>query len=182
MEKKYYVFDEDWRHVEFTSYIELLGFLSICTNYRESSYNKDADMLAKYSKYFYYINQKQYWDYAVYDTGFNLLATKKLSKDIQVYYYSFNKMEYRARERAIHFRYKANFLRFRNGPVPATGKRCRRGYFRNPKTTQCIKDSRLHTEYTRDKRKHLPTTWEDIHRSNYFIKSWKNRKAKRQWM
>ena len=182
MEKKYYVFDRNWRHVEFDTYQELLGFLSICDNYRPSYYSKDEELVAKYSKYFYYINKKQYWDYDVYNAEFNLLITEKLSRDVLNYGYFRSKREHRSIRTWIHFRYKANYLGFRNGPVPTTGKRRYVSCFNSPRTMQCIRDSKLYPEYTRGKRKYLPTDWDDIYRSDLRCKSWKNRKVKRQWM
>ena len=176
MEKKYYVFDRNWRHVEFDTYTELLGFLSICDNYRDCYRDPDDALVAKYSRHFYYIDKKQYWDYDVYNAEFNLLTTKKLRGDIRNYGYYRNKQEYRDRGDSWWWRYYGmNYLGFRNGPVPKTGQRKFSSYYRAPLTMCCIRDNDLHPEHTRGKRKYLPTIWDDIDRSDYRMKSWKKR-------
>lgn len=183
MEKKYYVFDRNWRHVEFTTYTELLGFLNICDNYRDTYCSLDEELVAKYSKYFYYIDKKQYWDYDVYNEEFNLLTTKKLRKDTTNFRYSRNKQEYRSHRPWWRRQYWINYLGFRNGPIPKTGKpRYVLSSDSGPRTMQCIRDAALYPEYTRGKRKYLPTIWETGDRSDYRMKSWKKRKVKRQWM
>ena len=183
MEKAYYVFDRNNRHVEFDTYTDLLGFLSICDNYRDCYHDPDEVFVAKYSKYFYYIDKKQYWDYDVYNAEFNRLITKKLRRDIRNYGYLRNKQEYRHRGDTWWWRYYGiNYLGFRNGPIPKTGKPRYMQCDNSPRTMQCIRDAALYPEYTRGRRKHLPTIWETGGRSDYRMKSWKKRKVKSQWM
>ena len=183
MEKKYYIFDRNWRHVEFDTYTDLLGFLSICDNYRDCYRDPADDLVAKYNSYFYYIDKKQYWDYDVYNAEFNLLTTKKLRGDVRNYGYLHNKQEYRNRSNTWWLRYYGiNYLGFRNGPIPKTGKPRYLQCDNSPRTMQCIKDAALYPEYTLGRRKHLPTIWETGDRSDYRMKSWKKRKVKRQWM
>ena len=180
MEKKYYVFDKAYRHVEFDSYDELLGFLSTQPAYNWCYYI-DKDLYEYTHKdYFLYI-KKECW-YDVYNGDLDLIPNERLCKDIRLYTRRENKAKYRARENWIHFSYKANYLGFRNGPVPTTGKWGYMHCYSSPKTMQCIRDSKLYPEYTRGKRKYLPTAWDDVHRSDLRCRSWKNRKVRRQWM
>ena len=183
MEKKYYVFDRNWRHVEFDSYTELLGFLSICDNYR-SWYSVDDEAVAKYSKYFYYIDKKQYWDYEVFNDSFNRIDTKKLKREVADYISLRRKQEYRRRDNPWWwYYYGMNYLGFRNGPIPRTGNHSRlHKSYRRPKTMSEIRANNGEKDFVRGKRKYLPTTWDDVRRANLRSKSWKNRKVKRQWM
>lgn len=75
---------------------------------------------------------------------------------------------------------------YRCGPVPNT--RCWRGgkhYYRHPQTTNEFKKNTDpdYKQYVRAKRRHLPTTWDDIRISSNDDRSWKNcTKKKKQWM
>lgn len=62
--------------------------------------------------------------------------------------------------------------KFRDGPVPRTGKRKNswRGGMRYPKTKQELSQE----EVTRAKRKYLPTTWDDIWRDSE--RNWKSQR------
>ncbi len=72
---------------------------------------------------------------------------------------------------------------YRCGPVPSTGHRWGKRCYRRPQTTN---EYKLNTDpeyknYTRGKRRHLPTAWDDI--SLTYSKSWKDcTKKKKQWM
>ena len=72
---------------------------------------------------------------------------------------------------------------FRNGPIPGTGGYGNGSWYRRPKTTQETKMNCAHTEYTRGKRRNLVTWWDDVPRSDSFIKhSWKKQRKRKQWM
>lgn len=65
---------------------------------------------------------------------------------------------------------------FRQAPVPRTGKRNWRSYYRSPKTFQERKELANAEEYgikVRGRRKHLPTNYDDIPHSDHGIKCWK---------
>ena len=56
-------------------------------------------------------------------------------------------------------------------------------YYRNIRTTQELRWISGHEQYTRGKRRNLPTAWEDILRKDVYDRSWKNNtRLRRQWM
>lgn len=117
--------------------------------------------------------------YVAYDEFMNIVPCSQLDKDVA------NKSnfvcKYKHWKRYIH----ENYLGFRNGPVPYTGVRHRKysSYYRNVRTTQELIMNIPHIEYTRGKRRNLPTSYDDIRCSDKFIKfSWKKQKKARQWM
>lgn len=67
--------------------------------------------------------------------------------------------------------------KFRNGPVPRTGRRSNYGYWRHPKTAQELRNIDC---FTRAKRKNIPTSWDDLERGDWRDKNWK-RYRKHQW-
>lgn len=75
---------------------------------------------------------------------------------------------------------------YRCSPVPNT--RCWRGgghYYRHPQTTNEFKKNTdpEYKQYVRAKRRHLPTTWDDIRISSNDDRSWKScTKKRKQWM
>ena len=73
---------------------------------------------------------------------------------------------------------------FRKGPVPRTGKCCLKiRSLRHPKTTQEIRQNSIpeYNDFVRDKRKHIPTIYDDIFR--HCDRSSKSQSKKRkQWM
>jgi hypothetical protein len=178
--EKYYVFDRNYNHIEFYSYQALLGFLGSRQYYYYS--NREYEDYSEYDYYYYYIDRKQYYYYDVYDEEFNLLSTAKLRLDISDYRYK----DYWPYHRGgwLSVRYEKNYLGFRNGPVPGTGNRRRfYGAYRNPKTTQELRSNQGNNKYIRGRRKKntLPNAWDDVARSNFKTKSWKNNKVRKQW-
>lgn len=75
--------------------------------------------------------------------------------------------------------------RYRIDPVPDTSVRLHKFHgLRHPKTTQekrLLCDADIST-YIRGKRKHLPSAYDDLWRSDISDKSWKRQKIKRQYM
>lgn len=179
--EKYYVFDRKYNHIEFDDYQELLGFLGSRQDYYYYSFREYEDY-SQYEHYYYYIDKKQYWYYDVYDDDFNLLDTKKLKLDIQNH--KWKELRFDRRGSYLFSFYEKNYLGFRNGPVPGICKHVRYGnILRNPRTTQEIKAGLGNEEYIRGRRRkrQLPNTWDDISRSNWNSKSWKNQKVRKQW-
>jgi len=89
------------------------------------------------------------------------------------------------------YRSRDNFV-FRDGPVPLTGKRSWRSFWRHPKTTAerrnaayMVHDEEMmeHNIKIRGRRSfsNLPNVYDDFRRTNVNNKSWKNQKRKRQW-
>jgi hypothetical protein len=180
--EKYYVFDRRFRHIEFDSYEKLLGFLGSRQDYYYSF--REYEDFSEYDHYYYYIDRKQYWYYDVYDEDLNLLDTKKLIRDIQEFKCQERRFEYRTGVGYFPRYYKNNYLGFRNGPVPGIHKYGRfSGAYRHPHTTQELRANQGNEEYVRGRRKKktLPNSWDDIGRSNWNSKSWKNQKVRKQW-
>lgn len=181
MENKYYVFDKYYYHAEFDTYDELLGFLNSISGYNPWYYWLDSDLYVDSAKdYFLYI-RKQCW-YDVYDGDLNLIDNDKLINAVRYYTRKENKLLYRGGY--IRSCYENNYLGFRNGPVPGVHKGGRYGNsLRHPKTRQEIAANSYDKEYSRAKRRgfNLPTYYDDIGRSNWNAKSWKNQKIRKQW-
>jgi hypothetical protein len=56
-------------------------------------------------------------------------------------------------------------------------------YFRRPRTLQEKKWNLAHRGFVRQKRAHLPSSWDDIYRSRDYTQSWKLcTRLKRQWL
>ena len=66
--------------------------------------------------------------------------------------------------------------RYRIDSVPFIGKRRWRfsNYYRRMRTTQERRTNYAYEGYTRGKRRNLSEAWDDIPRSNYYDRSWKN--------
>lgn len=178
--EKYYVFDRSYRHIEFDDYQKLLGFLGSREDYYYSY--REYEDYSQYEHYYYYIDKKQYWHYDVYDEDFNIITTKKLKKDIQIIRWKQCKDEWRGGY--LRSCYAKNYLGFRNGPVPGVHGYGRfSGAYRHPHTTQELRANQGNEKYVRGRRKkkQLPSSWDDLGRSNWNAKSWKNQKRKRQW-
>ena len=78
-----------------------------------------------------------------------------------------------------------NYLGFRAGPVPHTGRSKYNfyAYYRSISTTQERRWNCAHKKYTRGSRRNLRSAWDDIRRSDRDIKhSWKKQKKRKQWM
>lgn len=76
-----------------------------------------------------------------------------------------------------YFRKNQKQYKFRNDPVPRTGRRSNYGYWRHPKTAQELRNIDC---FTRAKRKNIPTSWDDLERGDWRDKNWK-RYRKHQW-
>jgi len=120
--------------------------------------------------------------YIVYDLFMNAVNSKQIEKDIlkkETFIVHYRKHSWRFYSLAND----PNYMGFRKGPVPLTGHRGRYNYFRKVKTTQERRMNDAHKGHTRGKRRNLSTSWDDVGRSDAFIKhSWKKVKKKRQWM
>ena len=120
----------------------------------------------------------------VYDEDFNLLSTDKLVRDIRDFKYLEMRFDHRGRGGYLLRMYWDNYLGFRNGPVPGTGVRGRfSNAYRHPKTTQERRANQGYEGYVRGRRTgyNLPSSWDDVGRSNWHSKSWKNQKVRKQW-
>lgn len=121
--------------------------------------------------------------FIAYDVYMNVLDCKKLDKDVIEKEVFMPKYKYNKGWRYYSLYKDSNYLGFRNGPIPHTGKRGGYNYYRDVKTTQERRMNCAHLEYTRGKRRNLPSSWEDIGRSDMMNKySWKKQKKVRQWM
>lgn len=187
---KYYVVDRDGKYYEYSSFNELVGAFNTLGVMRVG--NNFNDTYISYSNYSYYFGDGQRSeripvDFVVLDYLNRIVQTYELQQAVALYIYD-KEVTYQ-RQRVTRDWWRArlgkNYLGFRNGPVPRTGK-ARNRYselLRRPKTTQEIRDNSYDREFARGRRgkKYLPNHWDDILRSNYNNKSWKNQKNKRQW-
>lgn len=76
------------------------------------------------------------------------------------------------------------YYKYRKDPVPGIRKKySRMKYIRHMKTTQERRLNYAYKGYTRGKRRHLPESWDDYHRSDIYDRSWKRcTKNKTQWV
>lgn len=118
-------------------------------------------------------------DYILLDANFKVINTTKIKIDIDKYVHKGYNRCYR--------RFKDyEWLGFRTGPVPGTGvgRWHFRSYYKRPKTTQERRASHAHNGYVRAKRndRHLPNTWDDIHKKYWNRRCWKDcTKKHKQW-
>lgn len=73
--------------------------------------------------------------------------------------------------------------RFRNGPVPRTGKRGSYRYHRHPRTTPTLRAAVAAEQMglpLRGRSRDVPTAWDDINRADFHDRSWK-RHRRTQW-
>lgn len=121
--------------------------------------------------------------YIAYDAFMNVLNCKQLEIDVLRKDVFMPSYKYKKGWRYYSLVDDINYMGFRNGPVPYTGKRGKYKYFRNVKTTQERRINYAHIEFTRGSRRNLPSSWEDIGRSDMRNKySWKKQKKIKQWM
>lgn len=117
-------------------------------------------------------------DYILLDAQYRVINTAQIKKDVDNYV----PVRYTGYYRRFE---KHEWLGFRTGPVPGTGHKHRYGsYYRHPKTTQERRISHVHKGYVRAKRnaRHLPNTWDDVHRNYWNRRCWKDcTKKRKQW-
>lgn len=79
-------------------------------------------------------------------------------------------------------------FRYRYDPVPNIHryKKCPRGYYRHPKTTQELRLVEPHSEFVRIRSKrtknYLPVWYDDLTIADNKQRGWKRTKKKRQWI
>jgi len=118
-------------------------------------------------------------DFLLLDANFRVINTEQIEKDLDNYV----PKKYTKRNRFKEY----EWLGFRNGPVPYTGKRKWHfsHYYRRPKTTQERRLSCGHAPYVRACRNlmNLANSWDDMYRSDFHSICWKDcTKKKKQWM
>ena len=130
--------------------------------------------------YMFVDNNNRIIDMRIYREEIN-----KRADDILKEYHSKEEKEQNLKRGEFLIRWRGGQpFRFRIDPVPGTGNFGHGSCYRHPKTTQEIRNnaSDQYENYTRGKRRNLPTTYDDIYRSNGSSKSWKNQgKHRHQW-
>ena len=121
--------------------------------------------------------------YIVFDVSFRIIDVRIYEKEILAYETPHRKIKWRSS--ADEYRYEKTRPNFRNGPVPGTGHNGWKfkNYYRRPATTRELRDicNPENKDYIRNKRKYIPTSWDDIPRGH--SRSWKDQSKKRkQWM
>jgi hypothetical protein len=115
-----------------------------------------------------YVYERIPVDYIVLDSMNRVVQTYVIEEAIEKY----KKPERKYWSRLARSK---NYLGFRNGPVPFVGKGGYGKYYRHPKTRQAIIESVYDKKYIRKKRGRgrLPTSWDDVCRSDYNNRCWK---------
>lgn len=180
--EKYYLTGIDGLYLEYASFKELIIFLSYQGVYRVGNSFNDT-----YIKYIDDCTTERWTvDFVILDYLFRVVQSCELKKSVGVYRYEkklLRQKRYIARSwwRSLHGK---NYLGFRNGPVPFSGSRYKyRNVLRYPKTKQELVENTCNEKFSRKKRgkRYLPTSWNDLVRSNCCTKSWKNKKVRKQW-
>ena len=188
--EKFYVLDiEKNEYKTFNNYYQLLSFLDMMPSGSFGNAKEDKRWQQKKISLWEMFRTKIYDNsltfnnvlYIAYDCFMNVISCKKLELDLikkQQYLPIYNYKGWRYETISRH----NNYLGFRNGPVPFTGKRGSYKWLRNIKTTQERRLNYAYPEYTRGERRNLPSSWEDIGRSDMRNKySWKKQKKRKQW-
>ena len=189
--EKFYVFDiKKNEYKTFNNYYQLLSFLDRVPIGSFGNAKEDKRWQQKKISLWEKFRTKVYYSpltfsnvlYIAYDCFMNVVSCKKLELDF------IKKQQYLPVCSNKGWYYKTicshnNYLGFRNGPIPYTGKRGSYKWLRKVKTTQERRLNCAYPEYTRGKRRNLPSSWDDINRSDTFIRySWKKQKKRKQWM
>jgi hypothetical protein len=160
-------------------FIKKVGIHNIGCNWNDSY--RDFSPFEGYTYIGHYIRRNVYWLVLFNDN-------RIVSREHLVAVYEFGPIESERRNIRPYWRWyrrDVNYLGFRNGPVPYTGKGSGYNYHRNIRTTNERRQSlSCDREYVRSKRNHknIPNTWDDIPRKDIHSRSWKNNKKRKQWM
>ena len=188
---KYYVVDKYGQYYEYSSFNELVDAFNFLGMRRIG--NSFNDTYMSYSDYSYHygdgkLPERLPVEYVVLDYLNRVVQVEEIKKAYALHIYDKELIQQRRKLDRYYWRARLgkNYLGFRNGPVPSTGKPSNRygELLRKPKTTQEIRVNSCDSEgFARGRRGkgYLPNHWSDILRSNYNNKSWKNSKKKRQW-
>lgn len=139
---------------------------------------KDTNSCCDYDDNFHRYPRK----YVVFDSLFRIIDVRIYKEKILSYEINYKNRKWK--NPYLKYYYEKNLPKFRNGPIPHTGTKYRRGgFYRYPRTFNEIRQNSIpeYKEFVRDRRKHLPTVWDDIVRGH--SRSWKDQSKKRkQWM
>ena len=189
-EKKYYVYDNYGGHHKFDYYM-LENFVVKNGPWCFGNNFKDKRWSFKARQYVYGYCRKVEEvgeevlapvKYVVYDNEYLPVPCKRIDNMYIQGAHSANIYPmYRRRSRRYYIH--PNYPGFRNGPIPGTGGWENSNYFRQVKTTQEKRFNCAHYEYTRGKRRNIPSSYDDIKISDHYTgHSWKKQKKKKQWM
>lgn len=120
--------------------------------------------------------------YTVFDDDFRIIDMRLYEKEILAYKRP-QSARHTYKTKALEYKYEKTKPEFRNGPVSRTGKYRRYCGIRHPHTLNEMKQNCdvEHCKYVRKRRKHLPTTYDDIFRDTQ--RCWKEQsKKQKQWM
>ena len=177
--EKFYVLNKDNKYFEFNSWEELVKEFRKTWNRKipdlwfgniGHNFNDSYVIPPPFGRVIPYERKKV--DYVIFDSQWRVVRKEELISAVESYEPTYK--YWRAR-RQPHV--------FRCDPVP--GINCSRwgSYFRHPMTIGEIKANICDAEFVRGKRKWLPTSYDDVKRSDKFIKrSWKKQKKRKQWM
>ena len=183
--KKYYVFNKKGLYKEFTNYYYFLYFVFSKSSSTFGNTLKDKrwyfpprinHLICPFTP----IDFRQV-EYVAYDSNMVVISCKILDKLCCTFSNNLYRVYPKNRNKNLAFKDAL----FRRAPISGLIKKNWRyyNYLRNPKTLQEIKHNIGYKEFTRGKRRNIPTNFDDIVRSDRFIKlSWKKEKKKKQWM
>lgn len=166
---KYYLIDRENNFREYKSFEHLVSCLGKeFLRYVGNSFNDTYTTWTHYYHNPYHIYERIGVDYIVMDSLNRVIQTRIIKEAIE-------KSVKPERKYWSRLDRSKNYLGFRNGPVPFIGKRGYGKYYRHPKTKQAIVESVYDKKYIRKKRgrRQLPTSWDDVCRSDYNNRSWK---------
>lgn len=189
--ENYYVLTRDNTYFEFKSYEGLLEWLR-----RRSIYWRSKETHGKIDRignnwndtctvptgaWPHLYSERQGVDYIVFDAYNRVVNVEDLIKDLD----NLPEKTYGSYRRRLWFRYRNNWLGFRNGPVPGVRKWRGGSGYRCMRTTQELRRNSWDKKYARKRRcrKYLPNSWDDVSSGKWDCnRSWKKQKKRKQWM
>lgn len=184
--KKYYVFNKQGLFKEFNNYYYFIYF--IFTKGSSVFGNTLKDKRWYYPPNFNPLNCSLFTplgfkqvEYVAYDSNMIVISCKVLDKLCSTFSNNLYRQYPKNRKKILAFKDET----FRKMPISGLIKKNWRyyNYLRSPKTSQEIKHNIGYKEFSRGKRRNIPTNFDDLLRSDRIIKySWKKVKKQKQWM
>jgi len=183
--KKYYVFNKNGLLKTFIDYDKFLYFVltkgSSCfgNSFKDFRWRKPAkfDLLWGFSE----PSEFKRVEYVAYDSNMTLIPCKILDKIVNSHN---NKFLHKGSLKKSKKKFAYESDTFRKTPISGLIKDWKYyNILRNPKTSQELKENVANKQYSRGKRRNIPTSYSDIVRSDRLIEhSWKKNKKRKQWM
>lgn len=184
--KLYYVFDKNGLFKTFTNYYNFLYFIFINSSsvFGNSLKDKRWYYPPRYNPLvcpLYTPLEFKQVIYIAYDSNMCVIPCKVLDKLCSTFSPTSFRHHIKNRKKVL----SAKDETFRKTPISGLIKKNWRyySYLRSPKTLQELKHNLAYKEFTRGKRRNIPTNFDDLVRSDRLIEhSWKKQKKRKQWM